>query len=97
MDAWYTLAGSVATGAGAFCGGVLTQVLRKNGMMAVASYRVVVISYEVLGLMLSFFFTHLCSAAEAASAHQRSGFPGAVVLFWKVSDQLRANISGYPT
>jgi MFS family permease len=70
--AWYTLAGSVATAAGALCGGGLTQLFQKNAITAVASYRVVVISYAALGVMLAFFFTRLSSDAEAVPAHDGS-------------------------
>ena len=79
--AWYTLAGSVATAAGALCGGVLTQVLQMNAMAAVASYRVVVVSYAALGVVLAFVFSRLSSAAEAAPAEERSRFHGPVANF----------------
>jgi MFS family permease len=74
--AWYTLAGSVATAAGALCGGALTEMLQKNAMTAIASYRVVVISYATFGVMLVFFFTRLSSSTEAVPAQERPGISG---------------------
>src|SRR6202521_774473 len=52
--AWYTLAGSVATALGALCGGALTHALQTTAVAPVASYRVVVIGYAVLGVALAF-------------------------------------------
>jgi MFS family permease len=79
--AWYALAGSLATAAGALCGGALTQVLQANAMTAVASYRVVVISYAALGVVLAFAFSRLSGAAEATPAEDRSGTQGPVADF----------------
>ena len=53
--AWYTLAGSFATAAGALSGGALS---------AVQGYRVVVLLYAVLGVVLALLFTCLSPAAE---------------------------------
>jgi predicted MFS family arabinose efflux permease len=74
--AWYALAGSVATAAGALCGGALTGMLQKNAITAIASYRVIVISYATFGGMLVFFFTRLSSNAEAIPVQERPGIPG---------------------
>src|SRR5882762_3242918 len=52
--AWYTLAGSLATALGALCGGILTHALQETLMRPVVSYRVVVILYAALGVMLAF-------------------------------------------
>jgi MFS family permease len=79
--AWYTLAGSIATAAGALCGGLLSQALQANAVMAVASYRVVVISYAAMGVLLAVVFSRLSSAAEATSANERSGGQGAAAKF----------------
>src|SRR3984893_6880514 len=59
--AWYTLAGSLATALGALCGGTLVHALQKTVMRPVASYRVVVILYAALGVMLAFLFSRLSS------------------------------------
>src|SRR5260370_32273679 len=74
--AWYTLAGSLATAIGALCGGTLTHALQKTAMGPVVSYRVVVILYGALGIILAFLFTRLSSAAEVNSPGEESAFPG---------------------
>lgn len=63
--AWYTLAGSLATALGALCGGFLTQALQQASMAPVASYRVVVLMYAALGMLLAFLFTRLSALVEA--------------------------------
>lgn len=87
--AWYTLAGSLATAAGALCGGGLTQLLQKDAMTAVASYRAVVILYAVLGVMLAFFFTRLSAGAEAVPAHDGSQFPGTTPNYFGIHKSRR--------
>ncbi len=74
--AWYTLAGSLATAIGALCGGTLTHALQKTAMSPVVSYRVVVILYAALGIILAFLFTRLSCAAEVNSPGEESPFPG---------------------
>src|SRR6266851_1737015 len=73
--AWYTLTGSLATAAGALFGGTLTHALQKNVMTPVVSYRVVVILYAALGVMLGFVFAGLSSAAEVSAPEEKSAFP----------------------
>jgi MFS family permease len=70
--AWYTLAGSLATALGALAGGSVTSALQKSAMRAVASYRVVVMLYAALGVMLAFVFSRLSPAAEAGSLGERA-------------------------
>jgi MFS family permease len=79
--AWYTLAGSLATAIGALCGGTLTHALQKTVMRPVVSYRVVVILYAALGVMLAFVFTRLSSAAEVSAPGEESAFPGTLKSF----------------
>jgi len=74
--AWYTLGGSLATAIGALCGGTLTHALQKIAMRPVVSYRVVVILYAALGIILAFLFTRLSSAAEVNSPAEESALPG---------------------
>ncbi|MBI5492533.1 MAG: MFS transporter [Deltaproteobacteria bacterium] len=62
--AWYNLAGSLATAAGALTGGVLAQLLMKAGMPQAGSYRVIVFFYAVIGLALGVFFMRLSPAVE---------------------------------
>src|ERR1700674_4135468 len=57
--AWYTLAGSLATAIGAYSGGTLTHALQQTAMRPVGSYRVVVILYAVVGVVLVCLFIGL--------------------------------------
>src|SRR5437879_844484 len=83
--AWYTLAGSLATALGALCGGTLAHALQKCAMRPVASYRVVVILYAVLGIMLAFAFRRLSSAAEVSAGAGEVASPGALKAFLGIS------------
>jgi MFS family permease len=65
--AWYSLAGSLATAAGALAGGALTQSLQSAHVEPVRSYRVVVIAYAIFGLLLAILFTRLSPSAEATT------------------------------
>jgi MFS family permease len=85
--AWYNLAGSFATAAGALCGGGLTQFLQQVGVIPLNSYRTVVVVYGVIGVLLALLFTRLSSSVEAAhsdTSQTRSRFglhrSGGVVL-----------------
>jgi len=64
--AWYTLAGSFATAAGSLGGGALSHLLQKTAMAPVESYRIVVLLYAALGVVLAFLFTRLSPAAEVS-------------------------------
>jgi MFS family permease len=79
--AWYTLAGSLATAIGALFGGTLTHALQKTAMGPVVSYRVVVILYAALGIILAFVFARLSSAAEVNSPGEESPSPGTLKSF----------------
>src|ERR1700738_1628373 len=79
--AWYTLAGSLATAIGALCGGTLTHALQKTVLRPVVSYRVVVILYAALGVILAFVFTCLSSAAEVSAPGEESVPPGTLKSF----------------
>jgi len=80
--AWYTLAGSVATALGALCGGTAAGIVQKTWLSTSNSYRVVVLLYAALGIVLAFLFTRLSSLAEVdpsdanASAVSRRDFLG---------------------
>ncbi|MCC7354707.1 MAG: MFS transporter [Anaerolineae bacterium] len=73
--AWYNLVGSFATASGALGGGVLAQALQGEGVSPLASYRVIVIGYAMMGLLLGFLFAGLSPAAEAPPAERNSGSP----------------------
>lgn len=68
--AWYTLAGSVATASGAFCGGTAAQLLQKTSFPTSESYRMVVLLYAALGVALAFLFTRLSSSTEVSGAER---------------------------
>ncbi len=65
--AWYTLVGSFATALGSLGGGTLSQLLQKTAVAPVESYRVVVLLYAVLGVVLALLFTRLSPAAEVSA------------------------------
>jgi MFS family permease len=76
--AWYTLAGSLATALGALFGGALSQELQKNLMTPVESYRVVVLSYAALGIVMALFFARLSPLAEVSPAGEGAASPTTV-------------------
>jgi MFS family permease len=69
--AWYTLAGSMATALGALAGGTAARVLQQTVMTPVNSYRMVVILYATLGLILAVLFSRLSRAAEVTTSGAR--------------------------
>jgi MFS family permease len=71
--AWYTLAGSFATAAGSLAGGILSQALQGNAVTPVVSYRVVVLVYAALGIVLVGLFARLSPAAETTAPATRFG------------------------
>lgn len=87
--AWYTLAGSLATAAGALFGGEITQILLKKSMSATASYRFVVILYAVLGIVLGTLFACLSSAAEVGSRDRGPHAPVTVKSFFGIGQSHR--------
>jgi MFS family permease len=72
--AWYTLTGSLATALGALAGGTATRVLQETAMAPVSSYRVVVILYAALGVILAMLFSRLSRAAEATTLGEKTAF-----------------------
>lgn len=73
--AWYNLAGSFATALGALFGGLLVQVIQGVGMTPVASYRVIVLAYAAVGLMLGLLFMRLSRGVEVPETTDPSGSP----------------------
>ncbi len=63
--AWYNLVGSFATAFGVLSGGALAQLLQNNGIAPVNSYRVIVVGYGMMGLLLLLIFTRLSANVEA--------------------------------
>jgi MFS family permease len=82
--AWYTLAGSVATATGALFAGMITRVLAKTTMTPLGMYRVVVVLYAVIGVLLAYLFLRLSSAAEVRSPEERSAMPKTMKSFFGV-------------
>ena len=62
--AWYGLAGSLATAAGALAAGMLAGALQRRGVAPLSSYRAVLAAYAALGLVLLGLFTRVSPAAE---------------------------------
>jgi MFS family permease len=69
--AWYTLAGSAATALGALAAGGATRTLRAAALAPVDAYRVVVIAYGALGVVLALVFARLSPKAEAATLGEK--------------------------
>jgi len=90
--AWYTLAGSLATAAGALCAGAITQLLQKGHVEAIESYRTVVIGYALAGIVLAFLFVGLSSAAEASLTREESGQSQSLKSFFGVATSHRVVI-----
>lgn len=63
--AWYNLAGSIATALGALSGGWISQALQGSGMAPAASYRVLVLAYCGIGLILAILFRATTTGIDA--------------------------------
>ena len=76
--AWYNLVGSFATALGALGGGGLVQALQDSGMTPLGSYRMIVIGYAMIGLILGVLFTRLSPGVEIQAgsnpSHSTSAF-----------------------
>jgi MFS family permease len=66
--AWYNLAGYVATAIGALSAGFLSQALLAMGLVAVDAYRVIVIGYAIVGLLMAVVFWRVGAAVEVPPA-----------------------------
>jgi MFS family permease len=80
--AWYTMAGSLATALGALFAGAITHVLEKTAMTPVGMYRVVVVLYALVGVLLVGLFVQLSPAAEAGSPEEVSAQPTSIKSFF---------------
>ena len=63
--AWYNLAGYVATAVGALAAGFLSQALISSGVTALAAYKVIVVGYGVVGLIMAVVFWRVGNGVEA--------------------------------
>lgn len=71
LIAWYNLVGSFATALGALAGGGLSEVFRSLGWSPLASYRLIVITYAGIGLLLALLFSRLSAAVEVPILTER--------------------------
>ena len=67
--AWYNLVGYVATATGALGAGLASQSLIASGLAAVDAYRVIVIGYALIGIVMAVGFSRLGEAIEAPPDH----------------------------
>jgi MFS family permease len=78
--AWYNLAGSFATAAGALAGGWLAHGLQAHGASALEAYRVILAGYALGGLVLAVLFLTLSRAVEVEAAPGGAAAPRAIGL-----------------
>jgi MFS family permease len=71
--AWYNLAGSLSTAAGALAGGFLSQGLRHAGFSELASYKAVILGYAACGVALVVLFLFLSPAVEVSGPAPAAG------------------------
>ena len=74
--AWYNLVGSFATASGALAGGGLSQVLQGLGYSPLLSYRIVVLGYGVIGLVMIALFARLSATIEVPAARPEQANAG---------------------
>ncbi len=65
--AWYHLAGSLSTALGALASGGLVHTLMHNGISELSSYRICLIIYACLGVLLGILFLNLSSRVESSN------------------------------
>jgi MFS family permease len=66
--AWYNLVGYLATATGALAAGLATQALLGGGFVTVDAYRIVVIGYATIGLVMAAVFAMVGPGVEAPKA-----------------------------
>jgi MFS family permease len=74
--AWYNLAGSLATAAGALSGGWLAQALQARGHSPLEAYRTILAGYAAGGLVLAALFMTLSPAVEVRTSPGITAAPG---------------------
>src|SRR6202162_3570430 len=87
--AWYTLAGSLATALGALFAGMITSALQKTAMTPVGAYRVVVVLYAVIGVLLVALFIGLSSAAEVHVPREESASRPSIKSYFGIGQSHR--------
>src|SRR2546427_730509 len=74
---------------GALFGGTVTHALQRSTLTPVGTYRVVVVLYAVLGVMLAYSFTRLSPATEVSLPQERSALPGTIGSFFGIGHSHR--------
>ena len=69
--AWYNLVGYVATACGALIAGLASQALLDGGATPADAYRVIVVGYAAIGLLMALVGARLGPAIEPQSADRR--------------------------
>ena len=69
---WYNLAGSFATASGSLAAGLLGGVLQGAGASQIDSYRVIIVGYALVGVLLAAMFATLSRAIEVPLAAEVS-------------------------
>ncbi|NSW87862.1 MAG: MFS transporter [Syntrophobacteraceae bacterium] len=64
--AWYNLVGALATAFGALAAGGIVQALQRAGLSDLVSYRVLLVGYALIGVILALLFGLLSRKVEAA-------------------------------
>jgi MFS family permease len=72
--AWYNLVGSFATAIGALVGGGVSGILQQAGGTPLQSYRVILLGYAAIGLLLVLIFVKLSAAIEVFRAEGQGTF-----------------------
>jgi MFS family permease len=67
--AWYNLAGYVATAVGALAAGLVGQLLIANGAAPADAYRVIVVAYAAVGILMAIVFWRVGGAVELPPAN----------------------------
>ncbi len=73
--AWYNLVGSFTTALGSLSGGTLVQGLQGFGVNPLGSYRVIVMGYAAIGIILGILFARLSPVVEIPQKPEASGLP----------------------
>lgn len=71
LFAWYQLAGSFATAAGTLAGGALAQAALAGGAQPADAYRLVIIGYSLVGIVLGALFLLVSPRVEVPAASVR--------------------------
>ena len=71
---WYALTGALATATGSLAAGWATTLFERGN--ALSGYRVVVMAYGVIGILLAAIFVALSRRVEVNHAHQPTTLPG---------------------